>query len=124
MTRPKKITAVLGASPNPERYSNRAIKMLLERGHAVVPVNPGHVEIEGLPVARNLTAIAQPIDTITLYVSPERLPGHLDELLRLHPRRVIFNPGTEAPDIEGRLRQAGIEVMEACTLVLLRTGQY
>lgn len=116
--------AVLGASPKPERYSNQAVRLLRQYGHEVIPVNPAQREIAGLPVAAALAAITQPVDTVTVYVSPGHLEPLVDGLLALKPRRVIFNPGAEHPSVAARLEKAGIATEEACTLVLLRTGQF
>lgn len=118
------ITAVLGASPNPERYANKAIRLLSSYGHEVIPVNPAFKEIEGLPVANSLEAISQPVDTLTLYVGPDRGEPLLPQMLALHPRRVIMNPGTESAVLAKALTEAGIEVVEGCTLVMLKTGQF
>jgi predicted CoA-binding protein len=115
---------VLGASPKPDRYSNKAVKLLLEHGHAVVPVHPAAAEIEGLQVAPNLPAVHGPVDTLTVYLSPAQSNGLLDNILTLEPGRVIFNPGTESPPLKAALAKAGIRTEEACTLVLLNTGQF
>ena len=116
--------AVLGASNNPERYSNMAVRRLREAGHHVIPVHPAFPAIEGLPVARSLGEIKEPVDTLTLYVGPQRLAALTDEILRLAPKRVIFNPGTESPELAAALDRAGITHLEACTLVMLQTGQF
>ena len=115
---------VLGASDKPERYAYQAMKRLREAGHQVVLVNPRLDAIEGVPCYANLAATPRPIDTVTVYIGTRRIPEHLDALLELSPRRVIFNPGTEDADIMSRLSAAGIEVVEACTLVMLRTEQF
>lgn len=115
--------AVVGASPNPERYSNQAIRLLHQHGHRVIPVNPAQSEIEGLKVAASLNDIEH-VDTVTMYVGPKHSGAFLPGLLALKPRRVIFNPGAENDELEQALSDAGIEVEEACTLVLLRTGQF
>lgn len=116
--------AVLGASANPDRYSNMAVRRLREAGHRVIPVNPALEQIEGLPVAKSLGDIRESIDTLTLYVGPQRLAPLTDEILRLAPKRVIFNPGTESPDLATALDKANIPHLEACTLVMLQTGQF
>ncbi len=116
--------AVLGASHKPERYSNQAVRMLKEYGHLVIPVTPGRTVIEELPVVPSLDAIDQKIDTLTLYVGPERSAQMQDAILALKPGRVILNPGTESPDLEKALTEAGIPWEHACTLVMLRTGQF
>lgn len=118
------IVAVLGASPKPQRYSNKAIRLLREYGHTVIPVNPAQKEIEGLPVVANVEALTGKVDTVTMYVSPAHSDPLLPGLLALKPKRVIFNPGAENPSLERELKKAGIDVEEACTLVLLRTGQF
>jgi predicted CoA-binding protein len=116
--------AVLGASANPDRYSNMAVRRLREAGHRVIPVNPALEVIEGLPVAKSLGGIAEPVDTLTLYVGPQRSAPMTEDILRLAPKRVIFNPGTESPELATALDQANIPHLEACTLVLLQTGQF
>lgn len=115
---------VLGASPKEERYSNRAVKMLLDAGHAVIPVHPTAAAIHDIPCAASLDALTPPVHTITVYVGAERLPSLVDAILALQPARVILNPGTESETVLARLRDAGITVLCACTLVLLRTGQF
>ena len=115
---------VLGASSKPMRYSNQAIRLLLEKGYRVTPVHPRSETIEGLTVAHRLPAVEQPVDTLTLYVGPQRLQPMIDDVIRLKPNRVIFNPGTESMDLRMRLEQAGINWLEACTLVLLRIGGF
>lgn len=116
--------AVVGASPLKDRYSNKAMVMLAEYGHTPVPVAPKHKTIEERPVYTGLKAIPEPIDTVTMYVGVPRQAPVIEEILTLRPRRVIFNPETENPGVYDRLKAAGIHVQEACTLVLLRTGQY
>jgi len=117
--------AVLGASTNPERYSNQAVRLLLKYKHDVVPVNPAQSEIEGLAVVKTLNDLdAGEIDTVTMYVGARHSDPLRDSLVALRPRRVIFNPGAENPGLASALEDAGIEVEEACTLVLLRTGVF
>ncbi len=115
--------AVLGASDNPERYSNMAIRLLREHGHHVVPVHPALDAIDGLSVVKRLGDLP-PVDTLTLYVGAARLPGMAAEIVALRPGRVIFNPGTESPELQAALTAAGIPWEEACTLVMLRTGAF
>jgi predicted CoA-binding protein len=120
----KQTVVVLGASPKAERYSNKAVRLLLEHGHQVIPVHPVVAEIEQLPVVHALDHIQRPVDTVTVYLSPER-SGSLEKDIRaLKPERVIFNPGTENPELKKALECDGVEVEEACTLVLLNTGQF
>ena len=115
---------VLGASNKPLRYSNQAIRLLLEKGYRVTPVHPKQEIIEGLAVAPDLRAVSQPVDTLTLYVGPQRLAPLIDEVIALRPGRVIFNPGTESKELMQKVEHAGIPWLEACTLVLLRIGTF
>jgi predicted CoA-binding protein len=124
MTESPSHVAVLGASPKPARYANQAIRLLREHGHRVTPVHPKFETIEGLEVAHRLADIADPVDTLTLYVGPAILETQADAIVALAPGRVIFNPGTESPAVQQQLDAAGIEWFEACTLVMLKTDQF
>ncbi|MBE7493944.1 MAG: CoA-binding protein [Verrucomicrobiaceae bacterium] len=115
---------IVGASDNPERYSHKALLLLQKHGHAVVPVHPKLAEIEGVPVTPGLRAISGPVDTVTMYVGAAISAGMREDLVALRPRRVIFNPGAENPDLAHALQAAGIGCEESCTLVLLNTGQF
>ena len=116
--------AVLGASPKEDRYSYKAVKMLLAHGHAPIPVHPAGHDVLGIHGLKSLDDIEQPIDTLTMYVGAQISDGELDRILKLRPRRVIFNPGAENEGLAEKLREAGIEVVFACTLVMLQTDQF
>lgn len=116
--------AVVGASNNSQRIAYQALGRLLQKNYAVIPVNPKGGEILGQKVLPSLSAIHAPVDTVTMYVNPQRQTLLLEDIIALKPRRVIFNPGSENPEAYSRLRKAGIAVQEACTLVLLSTRQF
>ncbi|UCC45868.1 MAG: CoA-binding protein [Candidatus Zixiibacteriota bacterium] len=116
--------AVLGASPKEERYSFKAMKMLTEHGHRPVPVHPSGHEVLGQAAVASLDDVPRPVDTLTMYVGPAVSDGEYHRIIRLKPRRVVFNPGAENSTLARKLEEAGIEVVEACTLVLLQTGQF
>jgi predicted CoA-binding protein len=120
----KRNVAVLGASPNPERYSNQAIRLLAQFDYRPIPVNPAFEEIEGLACFPNLAQIGSPLDTVTIYLNPMRSTPLIDEIVAANPRRIIMNPGAENEAIAEAASSAGIEVVEACTLVMLRTGLF
>jgi uncharacterized protein len=124
MSTTKERVIIIGASDKPDRYSHKALLLLQKHGHEVVPVNPGLVSIESIPVTRDLAEVAGAVDTVTMYVAPKISSDLADKLIALKPRRVIFNPGSENPALQSTLAAAGIETQDACTLVLLRTGQY
>lgn len=119
------ITLILGASSNPERYSYRAANQLNTKGHEFILVGRSEGEVAGADI---LTDIPKdiPIDTVTLYLGAEHQKGYYDEIIALNPRRVIFNPGAENPEFESLLKKSKIEieVIRACTLVMLSTNQY
>ena len=119
----KKKTLVLGASDNPQRYSYMAMSRLRGKGHPVVaigrkPVSVGDVTIE--TEKRDFPGV----DTVTLYLNARSQKDYYDYILSLHPKRIIFNPGAENEELAQLARANGIQPLEACTLVLLSTGQY
>lgn len=115
---------VLGASPKKDRYSNQAVRLLLEHNHSVTAVNPAFSEIEKQPCVSRLCAVESPVDTLTLYRNATELVSLIDDIISLQPGRVIFNPGTESWALQQALTQARIPWQESCTLVLLRTGHF
>lgn len=118
------LVVVLGASPKPERYSNQAVCLLREMGYRVIPVHPRESHIEGIATATNLRVIRERVHTLTLYVGADRSRLLIDDILDLQPGRVIFNPGSESPELDQHLRAAGIAGIEGCTLVMLKTRQF
>lgn len=119
-----KPTILLGASSNPERYANKAQRLLKQHGHTTIPVNPSEKEILGDSVLKSLAGYQGEVDTVTVYVRPAVLETMVNEVIAVKPKRVIFNPGTEDQALQTKIGKAGIAVEEACTLVLLNTGQY
>ena len=118
-----KKTLVIGASTNPERYAYKATVMLSEYNHPVIPYGIQKGEIEGHVIVHELPHAD--IDTVTLYIGKQKQnKAFEDYILRLKPKRVIFNPGTENEMFEQKLLENGIQPIEACTLVMLRTGQF
>lgn len=120
----KERVVVLGASHKPERYSNMAVRSLLEHGHIVIPVNPAQKVIEGLSVVSKLEDVEGAVDTLTVYVNPAQGEELQEAIASLKPKRVILNPGTESKVLQSYLESAGIEVVEGCTLVMLRTRTF
>lgn len=100
------------------------MRLLTTYGHPVIPVHPIHKEIEGLKVAHSIDEIVQPVDTVTVYLSPETGAKMGPALLRLNPKRVIFNPGAESQVLEDALKGSGIEIVRDCTLVMLGAGKF
>ncbi len=116
--------AILGATDKPDRFAYKAFQMLKEYGHNPIPVGKNIKILDGRTVYEKLVDIPIPVETLTLYVRPEISTAMADEILKLQPKRVIFNPNTENLNLIRALEQAGIHTVQACTLVLLRTGQF
>ena len=116
-------TLVLGASENPERYSNKALQMLKRANHECIAIGNRAGEAHGVPISKEIIHDTD-VDTITLYLSPKNQVVYYDYILSLKPRRIIFNPGTENPELIEKAHAAGIKTEVACTLVLLSIGQY
>lgn len=119
----QKKTLVLGASDNPERYSYLAVKKLTAHQHPVVAIGRKQTSIGNVPVETELAA-QNDIDTVTLYLNPLAQKEYYDYIISLHPKRIIFNPGTENDELYDLAKANNIEPVEACTLVMLSTNQY
>lgn len=118
-----KKTLLIGASTNPSRYANMAAKRLLANGHELVQLGKREGEVDGNKIVLELPKL-EGVDTVTLYVNPENQKPYYDYLMALQPKRIIFNPGTENDELQQLAQKQNIEVTEACTLVMLSTGQY
>lgn len=124
MTNTDKKTVVLGASTNEARYSNIAVKRLKRRGFPVVPVGIKKGAIEGIDIINGSPEV-EDVHTVTLYLNPKRQEPYYEYIVdELAPERIIFNPGTENPELIQRAQQKGIETEIACTLVMLSVGNY
>ncbi|MBK7811290.1 MAG: CoA-binding protein [Saprospiraceae bacterium] len=118
-----KKTIVLGASDNPSRYSNMAVKMLIEYHHDVIAIGQKESHIGQIPIVTQREPYKD-VNTLSLYLNPQRQLDEYDYILSLRPQRIIMNPGTENNELTVLAKAHGIEVIEACTLVMLRSGQY
>jgi hypothetical protein len=116
-------TVVLGASENTSRYSNMAVRSLMRHGEEVVPVGLKEGDINGIKILKGNPPIEN-VDTVTMYVGPQHQPYWYDYIFSLNPKRIIFNPGAENDELEKMAKEKGIEVVEACTLVMLSIGNY
>lgn len=119
----QKKTLVLGASENPARYSHMAVRLLRSKGHPVIALGRKAGQVADTIIETGQPML-QDIDTITLYLNPDHQQAYYDYLIALKPKRIIFNPGTENDTLEELAIANGIQPVEACTLVMLNTGQY
>lgn len=118
-----KKTLVIGASTNPVRYSHMAVHQLRAHEHEVIGLAKRKGEVADIEIQTEFPE-DNDIHTVTLYVGPKHQPEYYQPVLDLKPKRVIFNPGTENDEFNRKLTKAGIEAIEACTLVMLSTGQF
>lgn len=120
-----KKTVIIGATTNPSRYAYLAASMLKEYQHTIVPVGIKQGVVHGEKI---LSIYDRPaidgVNTVTLYIGPRHQAEHYNYILSLKPKRVIFNSGTENNEFEKLIEESGAEALQACTLVLLRSGQY
>ena len=122
MTKNKK-TVVLGATSKPEKYAFKAISLLVEKGHSVIAIGQNAGEVAGVKIKTKAIPLKN-IDTITLYLNPARQRDYYNYIVEAKPKRVVFNPGTENPELYQLLELNGIQVEVACALVLLTLNQY
>lgn len=118
-----KKTLLLGATTKPDRYAFRAINALTQKGHTVLAIGQNTGEVAGVKIHTKAVPVKN-IDTVTLYLNPNRQRDYYNYIVEAQPKRVIFNPGTENPELYQLLELNNIEVEVACTLVLLATNQY
>jgi predicted CoA-binding protein len=118
-----KKTVVLGATSKPEKYAYKAIQMLVEKGHSVLAIGQNVGEVAGVKIRTKMIPLKN-IDTVTLYLNPARQRDYYNYIVEAQPKRVVFNPGTENPELYQLLELNGIKAEVACTLVLLATNQY
>ena len=118
-----KKTVVLGATSKPEKYAFKAISLLVEKGHSVIAIGQNAGEVAGVKIKTKAIPLKN-IDTITLYLNPARQRDYYNYIVEAKPKRVVFNPGTENPELYQLLELNGIQVEVACTLVLLTLNQY
>lgn len=118
-----KKTLIIGATDNPARYANLAANKLVSFGHPIVNIGIKSGEAAGVPIEQAGEPLKD-IDTITLYIGSQTQPQYYEYIMQSKPKRIIFNPGTENPELEELAEKNGIETLEACTLVMLSTGQY
>lgn len=118
-----KKTLIIGASNNPERYAFKAAEKLLNHGHEIELLGLRNDLVFGKIIDTERKKF-EDIDTVTLYIGPQRQSDYFEYIISLKPKRVIFNPGTENQEFQNLLEKNGIMAEEACTLVLLGIGQY
>jgi len=118
-----KRTVILGASPNPQRYSHKAVLALHNNNHEVFPIGIREGKIGEIDIILEKPQIAY-VHTFSMYLSIDNQLAYYDYIIKTKPKRIIFNPGSENPELAKLAQEAGITTENACTLVLLRIGAY
>jgi len=120
----EKVTLVLGASSNPERFAYKAIISLQRRKIPIIAIGRRETEVGNLKIRKGMLADTGPVHTVTMYMNANHQKEYHDYILSLKPKRIIFNPGTSNRELAILAREQGIEVVEDCMLVMLRTGRF
>lgn len=120
----EKITLVLGASPNPERFANKAVRSLQKKKIPVIAVGRREADINGIRIKKGMPESLGYVHTVTLYMSAKNQEEYFDYILSLNPKRLIFNPGTTNPVLAEAAKLKGIEVVNDCILVMLNNGKF
>ncbi|MBN2487265.1 MAG: CoA-binding protein [Bacteroidales bacterium] len=113
---------VLGASPNPLRHSNKVIKSLVRHNKMVVPVGFRSGTVSGIEIKTGFPP-EENTENLLLYVGSRRQKDYYDYILKLHPKKIVFNPGTENPELMELAQKHNIECIEGCALVMINGGQ-
>ncbi len=120
----EKVTVVLGASPNPDRFAYKAVRSLQRRNLPVIAIGRKNVDLGNLKIRTGMPEDLGIVHTITMYLKAANQKEYYDYILALHPKRIIFNPGTQNPELSEIAKKQGIEVVEDCMLVMLNTGKF
>jgi len=120
----EKVTLVLGASPKPDRFAYKAVINLQRRKIPVIAIGRTTVDLENFIIRAGMPDDVGPVHTVTLYLNSTNQKQYYNYILSLHPKRIIFNPGTMNGELANIARKAGIEVVDGCMLVMLKTGTF
>lgn len=112
-----KTVAVIGASSDQKKFSNKSVRAHQKAGYTVYPVHPIETEIEGLRVYRSIRDVPDPVDRVTLYIPPGAGALIIDDIATKRPKELFFNPGSESPELLERARSLGLNAIQACSIV-------
>ncbi len=120
----EKVTLVLGASPNPKRFAYKAVRSLQRRNVPVIAIGRKDVDLGNLKIRKGMPDDIGSVHTVTLYMNSKTQKEYYNYILSLHPKRIIFNPGTFNAELAGIAKKEDIEVIEGCILVMLNSGKF
>jgi predicted CoA-binding protein len=109
--------AIVGASADRGKFSNKSIRAHLKQGWEVYPVNPRGGQIEGLEVYRSLREVPVKLDRVSLYLPPATGLTVLPDVAAVRPAEFFVNPGAESDELVERSRRLGLDPIVACSIV-------
>ena len=114
-----KTVAIIGASADRNKYSNKAIRAYIAKGWTVYPVNPNIKEIEGIPCYKSIEDVPEPIDRISVYVPPQIGKTLLPSIARKKHNELYINPGAEDEELMQKATQLGLNPIYACSIIAI-----
>ncbi|WP_165227187.1 CoA-binding protein [Aquisphaera insulae] len=118
MSRRRPTVAVIGASNDPRKYGNKAVRAFASRGWQVFPVNPSLDQVEGLPAYHDIDSIpAEHLDRVSFYVPPRVGLDVIDAVPAKNVDEVWLNPGSESPELVRKAEKLGLNVVQACSIL-------
>jgi predicted CoA-binding protein len=108
--------AVVGMSADPERWSHKVGRYLMNQGYTIIPVNPAEAEILGLKVYPDLASVPVPIDMVDIFRRVEFIPAHVDEAIAVGAKVIWMQDELIHAEAAAKAQQAGLTVvMDTCT---------
>jgi hypothetical protein len=119
-----KVVAVIGASANPRKFGNRAVRAFLRQGYTVVPINPNESLVEGLQTYSSVLDVPESIDMATFYVPPDVGEKVMPEVAKKKIPEVWLNPGSESGALIRLARSLDVEPIVACSIIGIGENPY
>ena len=120
----QKTVVIIGASNNPDKYGNRAVRAYLKGGYTVYPINLNEDTIEGLKVYKSILDVPDEIDLASMYVLPEIGLEVIEEVAKKGVKDVFLNPGAESGELIDKARELGLNPIVACSIVDIGMNPY
>src|SRR3954469_20393506 len=114
-----KTVAIIGASNDPRKFGNKAVRAFLQQGYTVYPINPNESEVEGLEAYKSIRDVPVRPQMISVYVPPQVLLKLLPDIAETGCEELWLNPGTESDDVLAEAERLGLNVIQACSIVAI-----
>lgn len=116
--------AIIGASSDPRKFGNRAIRAFQRQGYTVIPINPNEAMVEGLKTYASVLDVPGDIDMATFYVPPEIGRKVIVDVARKGIAEVWLNPGAESEELIQLARTLKVEPILACSILGIGENPY